>query len=42
MTGLTALMAAVLENTTGSAAQMDCTALPLKITALLLKTFSKC
>ena len=42
MMELTALMAAVLENTTGSAAQMVCTVLPLKITALLLTTFSKC
>ena len=32
--GLTALMAAVLENTTGSAALMDCTVLPLSHSAV--------
>ena len=37
---LIALLAAVLENMTGSAAQMDSTVLPPKMTALL-QTFSR-
>ena len=38
--GLSALLAAVLEKPTGSAAQMDSTVLPPKMPALMLPTLS--
>ena len=38
--GLSALLAAVLEKPTGSAAQMVSTVLPLKMPALMLPTLS--